>query len=121
MNKLALLAAVTVAALAGAAYMIFVYAPTEALQGDVQRIFYLHLPSALAAYGCFGLVLLGGVAYLWRESPAADRLARAAAPVGLAFTSIVLIVGSLWAKPIWGAYWTWDARLTATLVLWLIY
>jgi len=104
-----------------AAGFIFLYAPTDALQGDVQRIFYLHVSSAIAAYGCFAVVLLGGIVYLWKDSLAADRLARAGAVVGVVFTTVTLVMGMLWAKPIWGTYWTWDARLTSTLVLWIIY
>src|SRR2546426_9983203 len=104
-----------------AAGFIFLYAPTDALQGPVQRIFYLHVSSAIAAYGCFAVVLLGGAYYLWKDSIAADRLARAGALVGLVFTTVTLVMGMLWAKPIWNTYWTWDARLTSTLVLWMIY
>jgi len=104
-----------------AAGFIFLYAPTDALQGPVQRIFYLHVSSAIAAYGCFAVVLLGGVVYLWKENIAADRLARAAALVGVVFTTVTLVMGMIWAKPIWGTFWTWDARLTSTLVLWIIY
>ena len=104
-----------------AAAAIFLYAPTDALQGPVQRIFYLHVSSAIAAYGCFAVVLLGGIVYLWKESLAADRWARAGALVGLVFTTVTLVMGMEWAKPIWGVYWTWDARLTSTLVLWIIY
>src|SRR3989454_6531038 len=104
-----------------AAGAIFLYAPTDALQGPVQRIFYLHVSSAIAAYGCFAVVLVGGIIYLRGESPAADRFARAGALVGVVFTTVTLVMGMLWAKPIWGVYWTWDARLTSTLVLWIIY
>jgi len=104
---------------AGAA--IFLYAPTDYLQGPVQRIFYLHVSSAIAAYGCFTVVLIGGLVYLRRESLVADRFARAGAVVGVVFTTVTLVMGMLWAKPIWGTYWTWDARLTSTLVLWMIY
>src|SRR3984893_16273617 len=104
-----------------AAAFIFLFAPTDALQGPVQRIFYLHVSSAIAAYGCFAVVLLGGVVYLWKENLAADRLARSAALVGVVFTTVTLVMGMLWAKPIWGTFWTWDARLTSTLVLWIIY
>jgi heme exporter protein C len=104
---------------AGAA--IFLYAPTDALQGPVQRIFYLHVSAAIAAYGCFAVVLVGGAIYLRNGSLTADRFARAGALVGLVFTTVTLVMGMLWAKPIWGAYWTWDARLTSTLVLWIIY
>jgi len=87
----------------------------------VQRIFYLHVSSAIAAYGCFAVVLIGGIVYLWKENPTADRLARAGALVGLVFTTVTLVMGMIWAKPIWGTFWTWDARLTSTLVLWIIY
>ena len=104
-----------------AAAAIFFYAPTDALQGDVQRIFYLHVSSAIAAYGCFAVVLVGGIVYLRNESLAADRFARAAAVTGVVFTTVTLVMGMLWAKPTWGVFWTWDARLTATLVLWIIY
>src|SRR5438445_5875578 len=104
-----------------AAGFIFVFAPEDALQGPVQRIFYLHVSSAIAAYGCFAVVLLGGIVYLWKENATADRLARAGALVGLVFTSVTLVMGMIWAKPIWGTFWTWDAPLTSTLVLWIIY
>ncbi len=100
-----------------------VLAPEDALQGPVQRIFYLHVSSAIAAYLCFGAVLVGSAGYLWRGSPAADRVARAAAPVGLLFTSVTFAMGTVWAKAIWG--WDpskpWDARLTSTAVLWVVY
>ena len=104
-----------------AAGAIFLYAPTDALQGPVQRIFYLHASSAIAAYGCFAVVLVGGAIYLRNGSLVADRFARAGALVGLVFTTVTLVMGMLWAKPIWGTFWTWDARLTSTLVLWIIY
>jgi heme exporter protein C len=111
------------AAMLVAAWMIFVYAPQDALEGTVQRIFYLHVGSAFAAFGCFALVLGGGVAYLWRDSIRGDRLARASALVGLIFTTNTFVMGMIWAKPIWN--WdpsqTWDARLTSTAALWVIY
>jgi heme exporter protein C len=107
--------------LAAAGLAVF-YAPPDAVQGIVQKIFYLHVPAAIAAYLCFAVVLVGGLVHLWNESPAADRAARAAAEVGLVFTTVTLVMGSIWAKPIWGSYWVWwDARLVSTLVLWLIY
>lgn len=112
-------AAVVLMLIAGAA--IFFYAPTDALQGPVQRIFYLHVSSAIAAYGSFAVVLVGGIIYLRNQSLAADRFARAGALVGLVFTTVTLVMGMLWAKPVWGAFWLWDARLTSTLVLWIIY
>ena len=114
-------AVAAVALMLVAAGFIFVYAPTDALQGPVQRIFYLHVSAAIAAYGCFAVVLLGGLVYLWKENITADRLARAGALVGVVFTTVTLVMGMIWAKPIWGTFWTWDARLTSTLVLWIIY
>jgi heme exporter protein C len=117
------LAAAAVAAMLVAAWMIFVYAPQDALQGAVQRIFYLHVSSGIAGFACFAVVLGGGVAYLWKESVRGDRLARASATVGLVFTANNFVMGMIWAKPIWN--WdpskTWDARLTSTLVLCMVY
>jgi heme exporter protein C len=105
------------ATLAGA----LLYAPTERVQGDVQRIFYLHVPLAWVAYLAFFVVFVSSVVYLWRRTPRWDVLGRSSAEVGVLFTTLVLLTGSLWAKPIWGTWWSWDARLTTTLVLWLIY
>src|SRR2546425_9186327 len=121
MNRYEKAAAAAVALMLVAAGAIFLYAPGDALQGPVQRIFYLHVSSAIAAYGCFAVVLVGGIIYLRNESPAADRFARAGALVGVLFTTVTLVMGMLWAKPIWGSFWTWDARLTSTPVLWIIY
>ncbi|MDQ6772412.1 MAG: cytochrome c biogenesis protein [Candidatus Dormibacteraeota bacterium] len=122
-RRLTLLAALAVALLAGAAGLIFLYAPQDDLQGPVQRIFYVHVSSAIAGFACFGLVLGGSVASLWRGSLGGDRLARASALVGLALITTTIGMGIVWAKPIWN--WdpsqTWDARFTATVVLWLIY
>ena len=121
MNRYERAAAAAVALMLLAGVAIFEFAPIDFLQGSVQRIFYLHVSSAIAAYGCFAVVLVGGIIYLRTESPAADRFARAGALVGVVFTTVTLVMGMLWAKPIWGTYWTWDARLTSTLVLWIIY
>src|SRR5712664_868081 len=121
MTRLGQASAAAVALMLVAAGFIFLYAPTDALQGPAQRIFYLHVSSAIAAYGCFAVVLIGGIVYLWKENVAADRLARAGALVGLVFTTVTLVMGMIWAKPTWGTYWTWDARLTSTMVLWIIY
>jgi heme exporter protein C len=121
MNRYERAAAAAAALMLLAAAAIFLYAPTDALQGPVQRIFYLHVSAAIAAYGCFAVVLVGGAIYLRNGSLVADRFARAGALVGLVFTTVTLVMGMLWAKPIWGTFWTWDARLTSTLVLWIIY
>jgi heme exporter protein C len=96
-------------------------APTEATMGNVQRIFYYHLPSAWVAFLLFFVNFLASVWYLIRRTDGADALALASAEVGVSFCTIVLLTGPIWARPIWGIWWTWDARLTSTLVLWLIY
>ncbi|MBI4213156.1 MAG: cytochrome c biogenesis protein CcsA [Chloroflexi bacterium] len=101
--------------------MIFFYVPPDRLQGIVQKIFYLHVPAAWIAYLAFFVVLVGSIGYLWQRNLAWDRVARASAEIGVLFTTLVLVLGSLWAKPIWNTWWTWDARLTSTLVLWFIY
>jgi heme exporter protein C len=104
-----------------AAGLIFLYAPEDYLQKEPQRIFYLHVSSAIAAFASFFVVLIGSVVYLRSESLKADRVARSAALVGVVLTTVTLVMGMLYAKPIWGTFWTWDARLTSTLVLWIIY
>ena len=104
-----------------AIFMVFEWAPTEASQGIVQRIFYFHVACAWVAFGAFGLVAICGALYLWIGQDIFDDLEYAAAETGMVFCTLVLITGSLWAKPIWGAWWTWDSRLTTTLVLWLLY
>jgi len=101
--------------------MVFLYAPQEATMGEVQRIFYIHVSSAWTAFVAYFLVFLGSVGYLWKHSPEADDLAQAAGEVGFVFCSAVLVTGPLWAKPVWGIWWTWDARLTLTFVLWLLF
>src|SRR5271170_1917146 len=104
-----------------AIYMAFAWAPTEADQGIVQRIFYFHVPCAWVAFAAFGLVAICGIFYLWLGQQVWDDLGYAAAETGMVFCTLVLITGSLWAKPIWGTWWTWDSRLTTTLILWLLY
>jgi heme exporter protein C len=111
----------TVALLGFSTYQALVVAPTEQTMGEVQRIFYYHVPSAWVAFLCFFVNFLASAAYLVRRSPAADAMAVAGAEVGVVFCTIVLITGPIWARPVWGIWWTWDARLTTTLVLWLIY
>jgi heme exporter protein C len=115
------LAGLSLAAMVAAFYAGLLYAPTERVQGDVQRIFYLHVPLAWDAYLAFLVVFVSSVAYLWKGDVWWDSLARASAEVGLLFTTLVLITGSLWARPIWGTWWSWDARLTTSLILWFIY
>jgi heme exporter protein C len=100
-------------------------APTEATMGNIQRIFYYHVPSYATAFIMFAINLLASIVYLVRrDTPsamAADAVAVSAAELGVIFCSVGLLTGMLWAKPVWGIWWTWDARLTSTFVLWLIY
>jgi heme exporter protein C len=91
------------------------------VQGPVQKIFYIHAPAAWVAFMAFGLVALASALYLWLREDRLDRIAESSAEVGVVFTTVVLTTGPLWGKPVWGAYWTWDARLTLTLFLWFIY
>lgn len=103
-------------------YGALIWAPTEATMGNVQRIFYFHMPSAWVALGpAFTMVFICSIVYLVKKDLRYDRVAGASAEIGVVFTTITLLTGPIWAKPIWGAYWTWDPRLTTTLVLWFIY
>jgi len=104
-----------------ALYMAFIYAPTERTMGDVQRIFYFHVPCAWISFLAFAVVCFCSILFLRRGTPHWDRLAYSAAEIGILFLSLVLVTGPLWAKPVWNVYWTWDARLTTCLILWLIY
>jgi heme exporter protein C len=107
--------------MAASLYMVFIFVPTERTMGAVQRIFYFHVPLAWNGFLAFGVVFVFSIMYLRTRDLKWDNLARASAEVGMIFTSLVLVTGVIWAKPIWGVWWTWDPRLTATLVLWLIY
>ena len=104
-----------------ALYLVFLYVPTEETMGIVQRIFYFHVPVAWVAFLAFFIVFLGSILYLWKRESKWDVIASSSAEVGVVFTTLVLITGSIWAKPIWGVWWTWEPRLTTALVLWLIY
>ena len=106
----------------GLVYAIaLVYTPVEARQGLAQKIFYLHVPAAWSSLLAFSLVGLASVLYLWLHDPRLDRFAAASAEVGLVFSAIMLTTGPIWAKPIWGTWWTWDARLTLTLFLFFLF
>lgn len=115
------LAAASLLSMLAALFMVFVYVPTEADQGIVQRIFYFHLPCAWVAFLAFGMVAVAGALYLWLGHKIWDDLSYASAELGMLFCTLVLITGSIWAKPIWGIWWTWDSRLTTTFILWLLY
>ena len=116
-----ILAILTAALLSYGLYQALVVAPTEKTLGDVQRIFYYHVPSAWTGGVLFFVNFVASIAYLVRRNTKADALALASAEVGVLFCTIVLVTGPIWARPVWGIWWTWDLRLTLTLVLWLIY
>ena len=115
------LAGLSAAAILVALWAAFSYAPTEAEMGHVQRIFYFHVPAAYTAFLAFAVVAAGGALYLRTRNLWWDVLARSSAEIGVVFTTAALVSGSLWAKPVWGAWWTWDPRLTTTALLWLLY
>jgi len=115
------LALLTAGLLSYALYEAVVVAPTEQTMGDVQRIFYYHVPSAWTAFLLFFINFVASLWYLIRKNTSADILALVTAEVGVVFCTVVLVTGPLWARPVWGIWWTWDIRLTSTLVLWLIY
>jgi heme exporter protein C len=116
-----ILAVLTAALLSYALYEALIAAPTEQTMGDVQRIFYYHVPSAWTAFILFFVNFFASMAYLiWRANKA-DIVALVTAEVGVIFCTVVLVTGPIWARPVWGIWWTWDLRLTLTLVLWLIY
>ncbi len=113
-----------VLALAGVAATLIMalwVTPPDAEQGDVFRLVYVHVPSAWLAYLAFTVVFAASVAYLRTKRTRWDRLAAASAEVGVVFTALTLVIGSIWAKPVWGTWWTWDPRLTTTAVMLLIY
>ena len=101
--------------------MGFGVAPREVIQGNVQRIMYVHVPTVWVAYLAFGVVLAASIAYLARRAPAADRVAHASAEIGVAFTGVTIATGAIWGKPTWGTWWVWDARLTSVAILFVMY
>lgn len=115
------LSAVALLSLAGVYLLALAYTPVEARQGLAQKIFYLHVPAAWSALLAFSLVGLASALYLWLHDPRLDRFAAASAEVGVAFSAVMLTTGPIWAKPIWGTWWTWDARLTLTLFLFFLF
>ena len=117
-----ILAIVTALLLSYALYGALIGAPTERTMGDVQRIFYYHVPSAWTAFLLFLINFVASIIYLIRRSIKADILALVSAEVGVVFCTVVLVTGPIWARPVWGIWWAaGDIRLTTTLVLWVIY
>jgi len=121
MTKRIILGAIAILLVIAAAYAAFFIAPEERTMGLIQRIFYFHVSSAWSGFTAFFLCFLGNLLYVWKRDRKYDWLAVSGAEVGLAFTTVVLITGPIWAHPVWGIWWTWDARLTSTFVLWLLY
>jgi heme exporter protein C len=109
------------AGLAGVYVLALGYTPVEARQGLAQKIFYLHVPAAWCALLAFSLVGIASALYLWLHDPRLDRFAASSAEVGVAIAAVMLTTGPIWAKPIWGTWWTWDARLTLTLFLFFLF
>src|SRR3954471_15139270 len=108
-------------ALAGVYVLALRFTPIEARQGLAQKIFYLHVPAAWSALVAFSLVGIASALYLWLKDPRLDRFAAASAEVGVVFSAVMLTTGPIWAKPIWGTWWTWDARLTLTLFVFFLF
>ena len=113
--------AAVITAVVGALYGAFLMAPKERVMGNIQRIFYFHVPSAMMCFLGFGIVCVGSAFYLGTRNRRWDVLAHSAAELGVLFCTIVLVTGPIWARPVWGTWWTWETRLTLTLLLWLIY
>jgi heme exporter protein C len=120
--KISWLPAIAGAAVIGTVIRAAFFTPLEAKQGAAQKIFYIHVPAAWVAFLAFGLVAVASGVFLWVRDRRLDRFAESSAEVGVVFTTVVLITGPLWAKPIWGTYWAWwDVRLVSTLFLWFVY
>ncbi len=100
---------------------VFAFTPTETEQGFVQKIMYIHVPSVIVTYLAFFVTFAFGIAYLWKRLLVFDRIAKVSAEIGLIFCAMVLLSGAIWGRPTWGTYWVWDARLTTTLLLFLIF
>ncbi len=120
-RALPFLAAATVSAFACGLYLVFAIAPDDYQMGAVVKIMFIHVPNAWLAMGVWAVMCIASVGTLVWRHPLADVAAKAAAPLGAAFTFLALLTGSLWGRPMWGTYWVWDARLTSVLVLFLMY
>lgn len=115
------LALLTAVGLFATMYGAFIYAPTEKTMGDIQRIFYIHMPSWIAGFTAYFVVSAASIAYLATKNLKWDRMALACAEIGTLLCTGGLITGPLWAKPVWGVWWVWDPRLTLSFLVWLIY
>ena len=115
------LAGATILLMGVGLYLSFFVAPADYQQGETVRIMFIHVPSAWLAMFCYTLIAVSAIGSLIWRHPLADVAAKTAAPIGAAFTLLALVTGSLWGKPMWGAYWVWDARLTSVLILFFLY
>jgi heme exporter protein C len=102
-------------------WLIFMVAPTDSVLGHVQRVFYFHVPIAIMSFLAFFVVFIASLGYLIKRTPKWDAIAHASAEVGVVFVTLALLTGIIWARPIWNTWWTWEPRLTTTMILWLIY
>ena len=121
LNRTTLFPALAALLIPAAIGMVFFYAPLERTMGSVQKIFYFHLPLAFSAFLSFTVACIAGIMYLRKRQRIWDARLAASIEIGVVFTTLVLITGSLWGKPIWNTYWTWDPRLTTSLILWFIF
>jgi heme exporter protein C len=115
------LAIASLASAVVATYMALIWAPPDAVQGDVQRVMYVHVPAAWLAYLAFVVVFLASIGWLWSKQAWFDAVAVASAEIGVLFTGLTLVLGSIWAKPTWGVWWTWEPRLITTAVMFCMY
>ena len=115
------LAIITAVMMLADLYFIFMVAPTDSVLGHVQRVFYFHVPVAIMSFAAFFVVFVGSLGYLIRRTPRWDAIAHASAEVGVVFVTLALLTGIIWARPVWNTWWTWEPRLTTTMILWLIY
>ena len=115
------LAAITGVVMLVNLYLIFMVAPTDSVLGHVQRVFYFHVPIAIMSFLAFFVVFIGSLMYLIKRTPKWDAVAHASAEVGVVFVTLALLTGIIWARPVWNTWWTWEPRLTTTMILWLIY
>ena len=116
-----LLEIATIASALVATGLALVWAPPDAIQGDVQRVMYVHVPSAWTAYLAFVVVFVASVAWLWTRRPVFDAIAVSSAEIGVLLTGLTLVAGSIWAKQTWGVWWTWEPRLITTAVMFVMY
>jgi len=116
-----LLVILTFIGMAASLYTAFIYAPTEPMMGHIQRIFYFHMGTVWVATIAFIMVFIASIMYLWKGTRKWDILAYCSAELGVLFLTITIITGSVWAKPVWNTWWTWDPQLTTTFILWILY